>query len=338
MTKIAPESPTLAQKVVHARRWIELEEARGIRSPKLRHRHSPRVLLLDRQGSLEQVGDAIAQGEHPVVDFGATYGDAFRPDLIREEIARARLEREPREVVSIVATIEQLRKWIDMNQLSELQRQAIETDLLELLRDVAFVRFPANAAALKDIDPTCINSKGEIQVFPVSDADPLLNYLSTHHDLKYYAVRSTNFAGQAEASTAPLAIRYAQRVAAKYVGVPSRSSLVAQRNTYDNIDDAKALKDTRNRIGSQPIIYLPAAGNTSEIIIVRAANTTASTLKRLLAHYSDQGLQVSYEPEKPEAKWRVGYDSPQNIVDPLEIRADLLRASNIATNSNESSF
>jgi len=260
---------------------------------------------------LYRLGDEIALGHPLVMDYGATFGTVFHPDL-REDIAQKRGEKTPREVVSLVATYDQVITWIDKNTI----HQDILCDLerLKIFENVAFLRFAANHFAKTHLPHSFINSQGEIQVFMVPNQDPFMKYLREKHHVRYVGVRSANMTGEPEQPLYRGAYDYAKKIQAKYIAV----------------HDAQRYESKPVRRYSQPIVRVPKRTDAHDVThapvfsIVRAGNTEPYTLTRLIRH-NYPWVVIQWKEEKPK-EYRVLYSSQQPN---HKIQHDLLRASGL---------
>ena len=299
-------------------RWREKHG--GIDSPKLRHKLMPQIAFLDLPQGVARAATAIADGQPVVTDYGATYGTAFSTS-IREEVALARGERAPLEVVSVVSTQRQVYDWLDESKLHPDLHQSIQVGKLGILEGVAFVRFPANDQAKQQVGSYCINAKGEIQVFMVPESDPLMRCLREQHNISHIAVRSSNITGFPEEPYVDGAMKYASQIGAPLFIVRKLASFKAQFKKGDEID--------RPRVGSQPILRLPMLGDEKQIEVVRTGNTSFDTLERLMAEFTIAGFKIVDKPEKKAPPTRRTYQVDPSITDPHQIKIELLRASDL---------
>ena len=185
------------------------------------------MVFLDIEQGVTRAGDAIAEGWPVVTDYGATFGTAFPPH-IREEIAVARKETAPLATVSLVTTRELAMAWMDLTKIHPSVRKLIKQHKLEILEGVSFVRFPASQLALDTIDPSCINSDHEIQVFIEPEDEPLMRYLKLKHHIEYIAVRSSNITGKLEETSVKGAMQYASEIGAPLFVMRSLNAFYVQ--------------------------------------------------------------------------------------------------------------
>ena len=297
--------------------WRENEK---IDSPRLRHQHMPQIAFLDHEQGVARAAAAIAEGHPVVTDYGATFGTAFSTS-IREEVALARGEKVPLEVVSVVATQRQVYEWLDETKLPPELGQLIQAGQLGILEGVAFVRFPANDRAKQLVSSYCINAKGEIQVFMVPESDPLMRCLRDQYNISHIAVRSSNITGLPEEPYVDGAMKYASQIGAPLFIVRKLASFKAQVKKGYEID--------RPRVGSQPIVRLPMLSEERRIEVVRTGNTSFDTLKRLMAEFTTAGFKIVDKPEKIVPFSRKTYQVDPSITDPHQIKIELLRASDL---------
>ena len=289
---------------------------------------APKIVFLDTDQGVAEVGDAIAQGWPVVTDYGSTYGTAF-PPLIRQEVALARGEKEPLETVSLVTFREVAYSWMDFQRIHPTIIKAIENHKLRILEGVAFMRFAANDLCVKAVGPNHINQLGEVQVFIVSHQDPLMAYLRRQHGINFIAVRSSNISGQKEEAFAHGAAKYASQIGAPLLAVRSLKSF------SDQIEDERKLKQRllsklkRKRYGSQPIIRLPLVTEPSALTLVRSGNTHPVTMRALLAEILKEKIDLSFQPEKKTAFNRRQFQINRQIVQPTKIKKLLLKNSNL---------
>lgn len=283
-----------------------------------------KIAFLNEPEGVAAFGDALAAGWPVLLDMGATYGTAF-VDAVRPDVGMARGESGQMVTVSMVARLSDALEWIDKSRLHPAVTQAIEAGGLQLLRSVLFVRFPANETGLA-LGKHCVNEDGEIQVFCCPEDDPVLHYLRTTHNIRYFDVRSSNITGNPEEPFAPGAVEYACAIAAPIVAVHSLAALEAQIIDQAMHKNGLLRQMRRKRFGSFPIVRLSQTDVDTTLppilSIVRSGNTTPETVTRLVVG-AFPGARVLYVEEK-RSHQRHEYESP--CTEPLAIQRDLIRA------------
>lgn len=249
---------------------------------------------------------------HPVVtDYGSTFGTAFIPS-VREKVAKLRKEVPPLATVSLVATYGQTLSWIDHSQLHPHIRQKIATHTLRFFEHLAFLRLPANARAISELGENYINPFGEFQSFIVSDSDPLLSALISLGHPPYYAVRSSNITGEPEEYTIPGALKFAAKIRSPYLAVTNADK-----------------KDSRKRLGSQPILHFPQKPDSPEVILARMGSTHPEALEIIVKYLFPQAIFTLAEEKKVDYRKQYHPKDDGFSLDPEVIRQALLTAAGL---------
>jgi len=293
------------------------------------------VLFLNTEEGIKKVADALMNGEPVVYDFISTYGHIFNPtiDGIRERVAEIRQEKKDIEgkyaTVSVVATFNEVLEWMDMEKIHPALKGNLEQ--LKVMKDLGFIRFPANEAAKAEVGSDCINSFGEIQVLMTEENDPFLTYLRENYEVRAMAVRSANISGVPEAATVPKAIEFAKQIGAKILAVRSKAEYEAQIRDAEHPYTKKQVRRPnrmRQRTGSVPIIDLPITGDKNPVItLVRAANTDPNSVKRLVQDILDEtGFGFAHTEEKKGVA-RKPYDVRRSLTGPNRVREVLKQVS-----------
>jgi hypothetical protein len=293
-----------------------------------KHKFNPKIVFLDTEQGVSEVGDAIAQGWPVVTDYGATYGTAFPPN-IREAVATARGETEPLATVSIVTFRDVAFGWMDTTRIHPDIVEALNEGKFDILTGISFIRFACNEKCQETLGHHYVNEKKEVQVFIVPDEDPLMAYLRKDHNLAYIAVRSSNVTGQQEQAFAPGAVKYAQAIGAPIMAVRSLDSFNVQIEDEHLVRQNQYVNLQRKRFGSQPIISLSSAEEPAVVTLVRAGNTDPSTLQSLMADIVSEKIGFVYVPEKVTSFSRQMYKTEDSVKSPQEIRKLLLEHSGI---------
>jgi len=307
---------------------LNLLPSSGSDAVKGKHVHNPKIVFLDTEQGVSEVGDAIAQGWPVVTDYGSTYGTAFPPQ-IRDAIATARGEVEPLATVSIVTFRDVAYGWMDTSRIHPHILSALNEGKFDILTGVSFMRFACNDKCEEALGHHYVNSNKEVQVFIVPDNDALMAYLRKDHNLSYIAVRSSNVTGQQEEAFANGAVKYAQAIGAPILAVRSLESFSAQ------IEDERLVKEKqfenlqRKRYGSQPIISLSSSDEPPVVTLVRAGNTDPSTLQKLLSNIVSNEIGFVFVPEKTTAFSRPMYKAEDSVNSPEKIRQLLLEHSGV---------
>ena len=283
---------------------------------------------MDTQQGVSEVGDTIAEGWPVVTDYGATYGTTF-PSHLRREIALARGEIEPLETVSLVTFKDNAYSWMNLKRIHPLLLKPIQEKKLDILEGISFIRYPCDDLGVRVVGRHYVNKSGEIQVFIVPPADPLMKYLRLNHDISYIAVRSSNISGRPEEPFAKGAVKYAASIAAPILAIRSLKSFYTQIEDEHLVKRRLFDKIKRKRYGSQPIIRLPSVDDEPLITLVRAGNTHPDVIKKLLKNILAVGIGFSYLPEKKIKFKRQMYHLDSQITDPRSIRRLLLKYSNL---------
>lgn len=273
--------------------------------------HLPKVIFQNNLQHAELVADSIAAGWPVIMDYGATYGTAFNPD-IRNHIAVTRREKAPLACVSLVSTYADAIKNLDRTRTHPVFLKHIDNRRLQILTEnITFVRFPLAPDQFANIHPCAINENREVQFWFSDEADPILNFLKTKHGLNYYAVRSSNLTGKPEEHTAIGALKYAVDISAPLIALRHKDILTTQHH--------------RQRTHSQPIIRLPHTGEKPEIKLKRIGNTHPEALKSLFKELGN----IIAEEEKTGADWRQAFNPIPGltVVNPQNIKQALLAAS-----------
>lgn len=289
---------------------------------------SPKIVFLDTKQGVSEVGDAIAQGWPVVTDYGATYGTAF-PLEIREAIAIARAETEPLATVSIVTFRDVAYSWMDIDRIHPHIVEALNDHKFDVLIGISFIRFACNSVCQASLSHHYINKEQEVQVFIVPDYDPLMAYLRQDHNIAYIAVRSSNVTGKQEEAFVSGATEYAKDIGAPILAIRSLNSFRTQINDEPFVREHQFDKLQRKRFGSQPIISLSSVGSPAIITLVRAGNTSPSTLQKLMADIVSDKIGFSYVPEKTNQYIRPMYQVDDQFINPDQIRQRLLEHSGL---------
>jgi hypothetical protein len=261
----------------------------------------PMVVDVDAPDAAEKMAAAMIDGWPVVNSWGATYGTTFLLEN-REAVAKGRNEKRPLVKVSLVAPRSTAVTWFDEGQLGEEAAGALP-QVLEICEGVAFVRGPASDEVKRTME------RDEIQVFPVPEDNPLVCALRVKGRDGIVAVRSSNMQGEPEEPTFEGAADYARRLGAAMVVGP-----------FDRDREAR-----RERVWSQPILEL----GESKIKIRRRGNTDPETLERLMSGVVGKwDLEFEVGEEEPVA-YRTYYHSPDELTEPGEIKAELLRAAGL---------
>ncbi|MFC1626645.1 hypothetical protein ACFL1P_00410 [Patescibacteria group bacterium] len=239
--------------------------------------------------AIRKIAQTISDGKLVVIDFGATYGTAFKADIVtRREVAIKRNETKPFATVSLVSTLQYISTLIDRSKLHPVIVAMNLKGLNSAFENIAFIRFPITPEASEKLGSDFVNKDGEVQVFLVPQNEPLLKELRNRHRIYYYAVRSSNTAGEPENPDFSGALVYAQKIDSSMLVVGSREG--SQKEQI--------------RKSSQPIVCLPlnivedgAKIRIPIFKITRAGNTHPKLLERWIKH-NFPSVHVVYEEEK----------------------------------------
>lgn len=282
-----------------------------------------RTVFLDHERGVLDAARTLAGGEPIIEDFGATFGIAF--DLAeRERVAALRKEtRRPDgrlETVSIVSTHDYImEECAAIKDVHPNVRPCIERGDLTLLEQLVFLQLPVSDQGRQYLGPHYVNDENVIQVFLVppsnKNQETVIGLLEAQFGRTCHGVRSANVHDAPEATTDSDAEHLARAV-----GI----GLVA-RLREDEI--------RRARVGSQPSFIIPTKDDEPVITIFRLGNTGERTLRRFAQGVFGSDVPVVKQEAKLAPSWRTMYDVSDDVVDPKNIRDDLLRASGLLEES-----
>lgn len=283
-----------------------------------------RLAFLEEPEHVSHIIDVLKEGFPIVLDGGAMYGIVFLPN-VRKELFLARTSEEQRlkamPVVGVVATYDVAMGWLDKSKVDPKLVDFISGCNLKCLSDIAFLRFPIKDTDDKSLFDYSVSTNTDginvIQVSILSDEHPLLRVMKNDHGLDYFLVRSANMSKKPECTTPEQAYSYSQLMGCPAVVFSSMDAVIKHNEHHE-----------RERFGSIPVIEINPTGSESSVTLRRAGNTHPDTMMRLLRGLLPSDIKISYEEEK-SAAYRKQYRVSDNITDPWDIRADLLRSSGL---------